>query len=84
MRFGRSLTTALALTLALGAIGAPAAFGSPHGKELTRPTIMRVNDRNGFDWADAGVGAAGGAALSMLGVGLLLLVSERRRSRPST
>jgi hypothetical protein len=81
MRFGRSLTTALALTLALGA---PAAFGSPHGKELTRPTIVRVNDRNGFDWADAGVGAAGGAALSMLGVGLLLLVSKRRRSRPST
>jgi hypothetical protein len=84
MRSRRSLTTAFALTLALGVIGIPAAFGSPPGKGLTRPTIVRVSDRSGFDWADAGVGAAGGAALSLLGVGLLLLVSERRRSRPST
>jgi hypothetical protein len=97
MRSRRFFTTALALTLALCAIGAPVAFGGPHGKGLTRPTIVHVSDRSGFDWADAGIGAAGGAALSMLGVGLVLLISERRgrlssrssgvtrsRSRPST
>ena len=97
MRSPRFFTTALAVTLALGAIGAPVAFGGPHGNGLTRPTIVRVSDHSGFDWADAGIGAAGGAALSMLGVGLVLLISERRgqlssrspavkssRSHPST
>jgi hypothetical protein len=72
----RRFFTALALTLALGAT--PVALGAPRGKGLTRPTIVHVSDRSGFDWADAGIGAAGGVALSMLGVGLVLLISERR------
>jgi len=97
MRSRRFFTTALALTLALGAIGAPVGVGAPHEKGLARPTIVHVSDRSGIDWADAGIGAAGGVALSMLGVGLVLLISERRgqlssrssavtrsRSRPST
>ena len=75
-------TTALALTLALAAIWGPAAFGASHGRRLERPTIVRVADRGGFDWADAAIGAAGGVALSVLGLGLLLLASTR--SRPST
>ena len=78
MRSRRSFATTLALTLALGAIGASVAVGAPRGKGLTRPTIVHVSDRSGFDWADAGIGAAGGVALSMLGVGLVLLISERR------
>jgi hypothetical protein len=41
-------------------------------------TIVRVSDRGGFDWADAGIGAVGGFALSVLGASLALLVSERR------
>jgi len=41
-------------------------------------TIVRVEDRGGFDWADAGIGAAGGVALSVLSAGLALLISERR------
>jgi hypothetical protein len=109
MRSRRSITTALALTLALCAIGAPVAFGGARAKTDTRPgpgeqdppragaTVVRVSEPDGFDWADAGVGVAGGVALSILGVGLVLLVSERRgqlssrssaetrsRSRPST
>jgi hypothetical protein len=90
MRTRRSFTTALTLTVAIGAIGAPVAFGGqPAAGEQTSSragaTIVRVDDRSGFDWADAGVGAAGGSALSLLGVGVVLLVSERRaRSRPST
>jgi hypothetical protein len=35
-------------------------------------------DRGGFDWADAGIGAAGGVALSVLSAGLALLIAERR------
>jgi hypothetical protein len=33
---------------------------------------------NGFDWGDAGIGAAGGLALAMIGVGGALVVSQRR------
>jgi hypothetical protein len=78
MRTRRSFTTALALALSLGAIGAPVTFGGSHAGALDRPTIVRVDDRGGFDWADAGIGAAGGSALSVLGLGLLLLVSGRQ------
>jgi hypothetical protein len=87
MRSRRSFITALALTLALYAIGAPVAFGAPRaGTEQDSPragaTVVRVSEPDGFDWADAGVGVAGGVALSILGVGLVLLVSDR--SHPTT
>ena len=49
---------------------------------VSEPTIVRVTSGNGgFDWGDAGIGAAGGLALSMLAVGGGLLVTERRRSQ---
>lgn len=75
--------TAFILTLLLSGIGAPASLGSASdAKASARPTVVRVEDRSGFDWADAGVGAAGGFALSVVALGLVLLVSAR--SRPST
>jgi hypothetical protein len=74
----RSFTAALAATLALSPAPAIAEQNSPGA----RATVVRVSDDGRFDWADAGIGAAGGVALSMLGVGLVLLVSAR--SRPST
>jgi hypothetical protein len=95
MRSRQSFTATLALTLVLGAIGAPVAFGGPDADALVQSgpgeqaapragaTIVHVNDRCGFDWADAGVGAAGGFALSVLGAGLMLLVSEHRAQRSS-
>jgi hypothetical protein len=78
MRSRRSFATPLAVALAIGLIGAPVASGDPQADVRARPTIVHVNDRSGFDWADAGVGAAGGFALSVLGAGLVLLVSEHR------
>ena len=36
---------------------------------------------SGFDWGDAGIGAAGGLALAMIGVGGALAVSQRGRRR---
>ena len=40
---------------------------------------------NGFDWGDAGIGAAGGLALATIGLGGALVVSQRpRRSRGTT
>jgi hypothetical protein len=45
----------------------------------TPPTIVRVTAPNsGFDWGDAGIGAAGGFALSMIGLGGALAVSQHR------
>jgi hypothetical protein len=84
MRTRRPFTTALTFTLAVGAFGAPVASGGPDEPASTGDgaTIVRVDDRSGFDWADAGIGAAGGVALSVLGGGLVLLISAR--SRPPT
>jgi hypothetical protein len=46
------------------------------------PTILRINSPGGgFDWGDAGIGAAGGVALAMVGVGGALVVSQRRPRR---
>jgi hypothetical protein len=44
--------------------------------------IVRVQTPNGgFDWGDAGIGAAGGLALSMVGLGAALGVSQHRARR---
>jgi hypothetical protein len=82
MRARRCLITALAAALALGTTGTPPASGAPQqgpGDQAppgARPTIVRVSDRGGFDWADAGIGAAGGFALSVLGASLVLLIND--------
>ena len=40
---------------------------------------------SGFDWGDAGIGAAGGLALAMIGLGGALVIAQRpRRSRQTT
>jgi len=46
------------------------------------PAIVRVSSPSGgFDWGDAGIGAAGGLMISLLGVGGIMAVSHRR-TRP--
>src|SRR5450755_2293398 len=45
-------------------------------------TIVRVlAPSHGFDWGDAGIGAAAGIALAFLGLGGALLISQRRARR---
>ena len=46
------------------------------------PTIVRVSVPTGFDWSDAGIGAAGGFALAMLVLGAALAVSQRHADHP--
>ena len=46
------------------------------------PTIVRVTVPTGFDWGDAGIGAAGGFALAMLGLGAALAISQRHANHP--
>ena len=49
--------------------------------------VVRISSPDGgFDWGDAGIGAAGGFALAMIGLGGALIVSQRRprRNRQTT
>jgi hypothetical protein len=45
--------------------------------------VVRVPAPGGFDWGDAGIGAAGGLGLSMLAVGGGLVIAQRRERRSS-
>jgi hypothetical protein len=48
------------------------------------PRIVHVVSPNGrFDWGDAGIGAAGGLGLAVLGLGGAFAVSQQRRARRS-
>ena len=78
--------TAAALAVALAAIS-PSRSHSQTNRQPTRttttpsqatPIVRVIAPQNGFDWGDAGIGAAGGLALSMLGVGAALAISQRR------
>ena len=72
---------------------APATVYSRPDKSIIRVTtpasaqqaVVRITTPpNGFNWGDAGIGAAGGLALAMLGVGSALALSGRRTRRPAT
>jgi predicted dienelactone hydrolase len=50
------------------------------------PTVVRIVDAppakaDGFDWTDAGIGAAGGLAILTLAGGMGLVATQRRRVR---
>lgn len=44
-----------------------------------QPVVTMVSPRGGFDWGDAGIGAGGALALVLLGLGVVLMTSHRRR-----
>jgi hypothetical protein len=52
--------------------------GRPVGPQAT---VVPTAQSGGFDWGDAGIGAAGGVALSVLGLGGTLAVSQHRTRR---
>jgi hypothetical protein len=88
------IKTTLALTLALGAIAPTAAsaryeLNPPPATTTTTSSqpavqVVRGPAPGGFDWGDAGIGAAGGLGLSMLGLGGALVISSQRRARHPT
>ena len=87
----RQLKTAAALALALSAIAPAAATAKPVGADPVQPTssytppIVRViAPQSGFDWGDAGTGAAGGLAITVLGLGGALVITSERRTRHPT
>ena len=85
-------TRCLALAAVAGAIAVPAASAAPVDPALpgqaasvdqatpqTRPIVVTAPTQSaeGFDWADAGVGAAGMLALASIGVGTALALGWR-------
>jgi hypothetical protein len=44
-------------------------------------SVVVTVDDGGFDWGDAGIGGAAGAALAILGIGGLVLVRDGRRQK---
>lgn len=58
--------------------GSPSVTSQPTVSTPSTPTVVRVTAPSGFDWGDAGIGAAGGLALTMIGVGGALAASQRR------
>ena len=87
------LKKATALALALGAILPATATAKPVGPDPSgasftipqTPVVRITTPASGFDWGDAGIGAAGGLALAMLGLGGGLVISHQRprRARPT-
>jgi uncharacterized membrane protein YphA (DoxX/SURF4 family) len=79
-------TRTLLATLAVAAIAAPSAAAMPidsvaasgHDQKPAPEVVTRTVDSGGFDWEDAGLGAAGMLSLLALGAGAVVVV---RRSQ---
>jgi hypothetical protein len=56
-------------------------YGSPTAVPATAVDVIAPN--GGFDWGDAGIGAAAALALTLLCIGGALAVSQRRARRSS-
>ena len=56
---------------------------APPTRSPTSPIVRVITPNSGFDWGDAGIGAAGGLALAMLGLGGTLALSHRTRATPT-
>ena len=70
----------------MGQTGAAAAYVAAHRLQTPAQTSAAAPTiGDSFDWGDAGIGAAGGLTLAMLGVGGGLALSQRhsRRTSPS-
>ena len=82
---------ALALACALLALTASTAAARPQ-RDYTAysagatpaPTTVRIYVPSGFDWGDAGIGAAAGVGISLTALGGALAVSRRRQHETPT
>lgn len=87
----RQIKTAAATALALAAVTPTAASAKPIGPDTApfsysqpAPIVKVIAPQAGFDWGDAGIGAAGGLAITMLGLGGALVITSQRRTRHPT
>lgn len=75
----------LTIIITVGCIAATVATAPSAAKQRQndRPEVqVEVVNSSGFQWRDAGIGAAGGLGLALLVVGTL--PAKRRRNQPST
>ena len=80
----------IAAAVAAAAIGVPAAASGAPAEQLL-PTSVGPHlathtveaDSRGFDWEDAGIGAAGAVTLLCLGTGAVVLTRRGRREQPA-
>ena len=75
MHLRRILSGLLGMALLLSAL-MPAAAVPAAGESGGQPVVVQVSD-DGFHWTDAGLGAAAGVAVVLMGAGLVL---TRQRS----
>jgi hypothetical protein len=68
------ITARVALAVALTGLALPATSASASGAPVR---IVYDSGRSGFDWGDAGIGAAAGAGLTLLGLGGALALTQR-------
>jgi uncharacterized iron-regulated membrane protein len=70
----------------LTSVSSPVTSKTPPQRQPVAAVVRVETPQTGFDWGDAGIGAAGGLALAMLGLGAALVISRRRpaRTRQST
>jgi hypothetical protein len=68
------LTASVALALALTGLSLPGVSTTVSRMPVR---VVHVSGRTGFDWGDAGIGAAAGAGITLLGLGGALAVSQR-------
>jgi apolipoprotein N-acyltransferase len=89
IRYNHRISKALAVALATGAVapaGASAMLPPPDPPQPAHSTtveLVRVSGHSGFDWGDAGIGAAGALGLSMLAAGGIVVVTRRRTHGPT-
>jgi hypothetical protein len=82
--------TTLAIALAIAGVAPsvasarPLEGGPPPATPSPRSTahVVTVPAPSGFDWGDAGIGAAAGIGLSALTIGGSLVLVGKRRNRP--
>jgi hypothetical protein len=74
-------TVAVALALCATAPAAASAMLPPPDTPPSNDPVVFVqtSPRSGFDWGDAGIGAAGGVGLAMLAAGGLVVAQRRGR-----
>ena len=67
----------------IDAVGATPAISGPSTYVGDEATVSHTGGSTpGFDWADAGIGAAAAFAVMMVGLGRVLVLNSRRQRRP--
>jgi hypothetical protein len=75
----RTLRTWLLVSLIAAAVAAPSLGGAQSRAKTRSPVVVEVR-RDGFHWADAGVGAAAALATVAIVIGVAMVLRDRRET----